>query len=408
MTVPTIRGLATAFALVLTLTAAGCRSTAEPGVPLTLDARAAAVAEIPVLGTDSTLDVGTWNLEWFGDAGHGPEDETLQRANIVRVLSALEVDLWSLQEVTGGDQFDDLVADLPGYAGFLANDPVVTDGPAYYNDFGGNEQKVGLLYREDVVTVESARVILTDHDWAFAGRPPVQARVTVHPEGGRGEPLALVVILLHAKAGADPEDRDRRAMGAEALQRYLDTTFPSAPVLVIGDFNDDVDTSIARGHPSPYGGFVDAADFAFPTAALSAAGATSTVFYSDMIDHQLATDDLLAHFIPGATAVFPADQYLDDYGDTTSDHYPVLARYAPWTAGGPDMVTGAVRAAVELVWSGADSGRVDLFRNGQRLVTTENDGAHTDTVRVTAGGAVGYRVCEADTHRCSPEARVAF
>ncbi|MFO7892404.1 MAG: endonuclease/exonuclease/phosphatase family protein, partial [Longimicrobiales bacterium] len=272
---------------------AGCAAGPDPGpvVPeLSLEVAAAEGPGIPVLGTDSTLDIGTWNLEWFGDPSNGPSPEDRQLANVTSVIDATGIDLWAVQEVGQVYQFDALVSDLFRYDGLLATDPEVVDGAAYYSDFGGNELKVGLVYRAGAITVDSARVILTPYDYEFAGRPPLQVHLTV---GDDGAATPLVVIVLHAKAGAEPEDRDRRADGAAALKAFLDARYPDAPVLVIGDFNDDVDASIADGYPSPYADFVDAAGYAFPTAALSAAGETSMVYYPDVIDHQLTTDELV-------------------------------------------------------------------------------------------------------------------
>ena len=60
-----------------------------------------------------------------------------------------------------------------------------------------------------------------------------------------------VVVLLHAKASTDEASWARRQTGARALRRHLDAAWPTVPVWVLGDFNDDVDRSIADGRPSP-------------------------------------------------------------------------------------------------------------------------------------------------------------
>ncbi len=394
-------------AALLLLAAGACRSTVAPGVPIHLDARALEMSAIQPLGTDSTLDVATWNLEWFGDPSNGPDDEDLQLENVRSLVAALELDFWSVQEIADAAHFATLLDRLDGYDGILANDPRVVHGPDYYNDFGGNELKVGLVYRTAAVTVDSARVILTEHDFAFAGRPPVELHLTV-AEGDRG-PLDLVVILIHAKAGAREADRERRATGAAALQSYLDEARGDRRVLVIGDFNDDVDTSIVQGQPTPYGAFVaDTDHYLFPTAEISAAGGKSTVFYSEVIDHHLATDELAADYVPGTAPAFPTELYLDGYGETTSDHYPILARYAPWTAGGPTMAVDGPHRRVELTWTGAGTTPVYVFRNGARVAVGGEDGTYMDTLPVDGPTVVVYRVCDAALDRCSNDATVSF
>ncbi|HKJ91620.1 MAG TPA: endonuclease/exonuclease/phosphatase family protein, partial [Longimicrobiales bacterium] len=143
---------------------------------------------------------------------------------------------------------------------------------------------------------------------------------------GATEPL--IVIVLHAKAGSDAAARARRDTAAAALKAYMDAAWPTQKVAVIGDFNDDVDTSITAGQPSPYRGFVDdSAHYRFPTGSLSDAGTASTVRYSDMIDHQLDTNELFADYVAGSAEVFRVDRYISSYGTTTSDHYPVIVRY---------------------------------------------------------------------------------
>jgi PKD repeat protein len=61
---------------------------------------------------------------------------------------------------------------------------------------------------------------------------------------------------------------------------------------------------------------------------------------------------------------------------------------------------------VDLSWSGASGTNVDVFRNNALIITTANDGAHTDTV--TAAGSYTYKVCNAGTTTCSPNVTVTF
>ncbi len=284
-----------------------------------------AAKAVPGIGTDSTLDIATWNLEWFGHSGRGPGNETLQLNNVYKIMAGLEMDLWSVQEITSRAHFNRLLSSLAGYEGFLANDPMVTDGAAYYNDFGNRELKVGLIYNTSVASVERAKVILKDNNYEFAGRPPVEVRLRVTVVGQK---IDLVMILLHAKAGAGKDDWKRRKTAAAALNSYLDRNHSASHVIVCGDFNDDVDLSITASKASSYKIFVDdSSNYIFPTKALSEAGITSTVFYSDMVDHHLVTDEFMTFYIPGSAQVCFADTYLLNYDGTTSDHYPVLTRF---------------------------------------------------------------------------------
>jgi endonuclease/exonuclease/phosphatase family metal-dependent hydrolase len=138
----------------------------------------------------------------------------------------------------------------------------------------------------------------------------------------------IVILALHAKAGADLDDFTRRQDAAVALQAYLDATWPDADVWVMGDFNDDVDGSIRPGSPSPYEGFVQAAaQWRFVTDALSNGGDTSMVGGSSVIDHILVSNEAETRYVSSSATVFRLDNTITDYRNTTSDHYPVLARF---------------------------------------------------------------------------------
>jgi endonuclease/exonuclease/phosphatase family metal-dependent hydrolase len=289
---------------------------------------------IPSRGFASTLDVGTWNLEYFGSTSQGPGNETLQLQNARDVIQGADLDVWGVQEIVSAAHFSTLVSQLPGYASLLGSDSVVQGGSTYYTP---GEQKVGLLYKPGVASVVSARVVLTAEATLFGGRPPLEVRLRVSLNGHTEE---LVVIVLHAKAMSDVDSWQRRVDASQALKAYLDGTWPSAKVLVIGDFNDDVDVSIASGRASPYENFVnDAADYAFPTKALSDANLTSTIGYKAVIDHHLATNEVKALYVPGSAEVYRVDAYIPSYDTTTTDHLPVLTRYAWGNTGAALRVT---------------------------------------------------------------------
>lgn len=62
----------------------------------------------------------------------------------------------------------------------------------------------------------------------------------------------------------------------------------------------------------------------------------------------------------------------------------------------------------DLTWSGTTSSDVDIWRDGQMIMTTINDGAYTDPINQKGGGSYRYKVCEAGTNVCSNETQVVF
>lgn len=321
--------------LLLSLAPLGCGPAEEDAGEDALGETAFA-ASVPAKGTASTFDVGTWNLEWFGSTSNGPTDETLQRTNVRDVIAGTDLDLWSVQEVVSTTQWSQLIAGLPGYAGLLASE--VTGGSTYYSS---GEQKVGIVYKTGVVSVQSAQLICTASDYDFGGRPPLEVKLKVTVGSAT---LDLYFITLHAKALGDTASYDRRLAASNALKSYLDTNRAGDRVIVAGDFNDDVDTSYISGKASPYANFVnDAADYRFVTKALSDAGLKSTLSNSQVIDHQLYTNELFPLYVAGSAEVYRVDQYVTSYGSTTTDHLPVLARLTP-SAGKPQVIVNEICA----------------------------------------------------------------
>lgn len=268
--------------------------------------------------------VGCWNIEWFADppqadGGYfGPYDNALQQQNVLTALrQRSEVDLWGFEEIVGTTELSTVVSGLTGFATVLPSD--VTGGTFYYASW---EQKVGFAYRTSKITVLSAGLILTSFNFDFAGRPPLEARLRVQ---GNGVTKDLYVIVLHMKAYGDPDAYDRRVAASIALKNYLDTTRANESVLVIGDWNDDVDVSTVTPNPSPYANFVtDSTRYRFPTKELSDSNRRTTAFNST-IDHQLMTAPLFSSYVTNSSsATVPS---IPSYVSTTSDHYPVTTRY---------------------------------------------------------------------------------
>ncbi|MGE6763883.1 lamin tail domain-containing protein [Corallococcus interemptor] len=281
-------------------------------------APAEAVLQLPVQtdgGTQptATFKVGNWNIEWFGSTTEGPTDEALQMANAKAVIADAGPDVMGVAEIVSEEAFNSLKDGLSGYSGLLAS------GWPY----GLTDQKVGVLYKTDSVQLVSSSVVLTECAQDFAYRPPLRVNLKVL----RGSsPVDLTVMVLHMKAYADSDSYARRQAAAYCLKNYLDTSLPTQNVMVLGDWNDDVDASIYTPYASPYVDFVqDPARYKFLTQPLSESGVRSTVSNSQFIDHQLVTNELAAFHVANSTEALRPN--IVSYKATTSDHYPIFSRF---------------------------------------------------------------------------------
>jgi hypothetical protein len=193
------------------------------------------------------------------------------------------------------------------------------------------------------------------------------------------------------KAFNDVASWQRRQNASVALKSYIDTTYPTQKVVVVGDWDDDVDTSITPGQPSPYANFVsDAARYAYPTKALSDAGVASTVSYPDMIDHHLDTNEMYATYVAGSAQAFRADSYIASYGTTTTDHYPVITRYNFGSGGGTASVTVTAPNGGES-WAGGSAHNITWTSSGVTSVKLEYtlDGTTWSTITSSTAASAG-------------------
>lgn len=268
---------------------------------------------------DKTLETVTWNLEWYGDGtystgnGNGPSDEILQTKNILQLTDSLKADLYAFQEVYSQQALNDITTNMSGYNGFVAN---------HINWI----QKTAFVYNTNTIDSLATGAITNGQDErAWAGRLPLYFNFNFTYQNTTRE---FYAIVIHAKAFADQESYDRRKNAAVDLYHYLIEQRPNSNIILLGDYNDDVDESIYDGLETPYHQFMENEDFKVVTGILSEANRSSTVDYPDMIDHITMSNELYSSYVDESAAVFTiTEDFLRDYEETTSDHYPVWAKF---------------------------------------------------------------------------------
>lgn len=279
----------------------------------------AAAQDVPAVGTPATFDVATWNIEHFGNDGSGPWNDEQQLEHVARVVTQAEIDLWAVQEIDDDDDFARLLTMLgDDFGGFLSRQ-------------GGSLFR-GFLFRKATVRPRALKEILTDAGYAFASRAPLllEADVTL-PD----TTLRVTFIALHMKCCGDTKSYERRQEAARRLKSELDLLYPNVPVVVLGDFNDQLRRSIAGGRTTPYDNFLQDPDhYRFLTSQIDQAGlntwcGNTACTSGSTLDHILITDELVPAVVEGATARYTALlDALPGYVGTTSDHLPVYTRFA--------------------------------------------------------------------------------
>lgn len=283
---------------------------------LTFTAQLLTAQNIPAWGTDSTLDIACWNIEWFGHPSNGPSNNLTQLKNAVSVIKKSDADVWGLCEISTAAYWDSLKKNLPDYDGVISE--------------WNQEQKTALIYKKSQFRFLYQRHILAVYDYDFAsGRLPLEVALET-TMNGKKDTLYFLVIHLKANTGSSSEKQtsyNRRKTSSEAMKDFMLQT-KWKKFVVLGDWNDDVDKSIYNNLATPFSATVsDTTNFLFTTATLSAAGKSSTASYSEMIDHHLISARMKPFYHRNSSAAVNMGLYITQYSNTTSDHYPVFSRF---------------------------------------------------------------------------------
>ena len=262
-----------------------------------------------------TFKFATLNAAWLGCPSYGPSNESLQMANVATLISGVNADVVALQEVTNAPakSLDTVLSHL----GSAWGGHVAPYSPA------SCAQSEAIVYKKSRIALAGAPSLMSEagaHEAWSSGRYPVLFPLELNA-GNRSIPVALV--NLHAKAYSDADGYSRRTEASRGLKALLDASpYAAQNLLVMGDYNDDVDRSTYNGLPSPYKNFADdTLCYRFLSGQIPHDGA--------LIDHIMASDELLPFYVSGSAQLEAGVAGgIPGYDTTTSDHLPVSATFA--------------------------------------------------------------------------------
>lgn len=288
--------------------------------------------------SSTTLDVVSWNIEWFGYPSSGPANDDLQEANVKKIMRYLNADLYGLVEVVDTTRFRRLVDSLGNteYGYFIS--PFCSNNTTGTGNGWLSGQKLGFIYRKSIFSNIRTRGLMRTSSSAYtnwaSGRFPYMFTATATINSVSKD---INFIVIHGKAGSTSTDFDRRKAGAQELKDTLDAQFSNTLNIIIGDYNDALHTTISSGSgtQSSYQPIVadstDADHYKSITLPLGVAGQSSMINFPNVIDNHVISNELTPFYVLNSAKVrTDVTNAVSDYvtAHNTSDHYPVFSQYS--------------------------------------------------------------------------------
>ena len=173
--------------------------------------------DIPVLGTDSNLEVMTWNCEFFPAAG----DSTIKAMS--EIINDLNIDVIAFQEIKKAAWFEKLVQTLPDY------EYVISKNSSFFDQ--------AYIFKKDLFSFIRDVEPFSDNDYNFAGRPPLRLDLLLTYNNLN---IPISFLNLHMKCCDSGLKRRKKAsqMLYDYLEKEIDDSYHN--FIVLGDWNDDL------------------------------------------------------------------------------------------------------------------------------------------------------------------------
>ena len=262
-------------------------------------------------GEDNSLDIATWNIEWF------PKNGQTTVEYVIQILQQLDLDILAMQELDNKDMFDQMFNELTNYTG-------------YYESawFAG----LAYIYKTDVIEINDIYEIYTTSPyWSAFPRSPMVMDFNFMGEN-------IFIINNHFKCCGDgildfnneSDEEKRRYNAVNFLKEYIDTYLSDENVIVLGDLNDDIAEAQQN---NVFQMFLDDTDNYLFVDIEIANGSSSNWSYPTWpshLDHILITNELFDELDNSDIQTIKIDEYLDggwnEYDQNISDHRPVALK----------------------------------------------------------------------------------
>ena len=263
-------------------------------------------------GSEESLDIATWNIEWF------PKNDQLTIDYVSQILQQLELDILAIQELDNKSMFDQMVEGLDYYVGYYESEWFA--GLAY-------------IYNPQVIEINNIyEIYTTSQYWSAFPRSPMVMDMNFMGEN-------YFLINNHFKCCGDgyldmfdeSDEEKRRYNAINLLKDYIDTNLTNKKVIVLGDLNDDIAESNQNNVFINILNDIDNYSFADYEIANSDASSWSFPNWPSHLDHILVTNELFYNLNNSNILTIKIDEYLEggwnEYDYNISDHRPVAISF---------------------------------------------------------------------------------
>ncbi len=261
-------------------------------------------------GTDTTLDILTWNIERF------PKNGQTTIYNVKEIIENLNADIIAIQEVSDISSFNQMVQDLDGYNGYLES--TYFRGLAY-------------IYNTNVIQINDIYEIYTTSEyWNYFPRNPMVMDFNYKEQ-------RFIIINNHFKCCGDgsldldnqSDEETRRYHASRLLKEYIDSNFSDVNVFLVGDLNDSLTDNVDQ---NTFQNFIDDSNnflFADMEIATGSSSDWSYPTWPSHLDHILISNELFDDFQNqnSSIEVIKIEDHLtngwSEYDTNITDHRPV-------------------------------------------------------------------------------------
>lgn len=347
----------------------------------------------------STVNMTTWNLNYFGTQqhGYGAPDKIQQINNVKTILPTLHSDVFALQEIVSDSALAASVSSMPGYAYALSNfgalsnpfDPNHADSATIprlafvYNTAKVRNVRTEALLSNGVNT--SADVGSPNYINWNNGRYPFMLTADVDLDDDHGGTITKTIRFINIHAQDNSGDMvtayNNRVNAAFALDTLIKNNYSGDNVIVLGEFNDDLNHSIVPGKDtSSFIAFLnDSAVYQFPTKILSMQQQRSNANFTGITDNMIINNTMSAWYLPSSAIVLSqVSGTVPLYNTSTAGYYPVSSGFSfappiPLPEQLPSFTGTRLEATAKLSWTTSEeinTASFDIQRSGDNQAFT--------------------------------------